>query len=114
MSSFFFCDLCIYREAIGFDFLKSVTQLFEGSSDVGKAILLHIELLLQRKKEPLAKKMIEDITASWCHASLNAVWYSWVGSGGSFQLRKVCMTFQSTSACDLNTGRCTSLTAQWS
>ncbi|XP_077163537.1 testis-expressed protein 11 isoform X2 [Paroedura picta] len=52
------------RETIGFDFLKSVTQLFEGSPDVGKAILLHIELLLQRMKEPLAKKMIEDITAS--------------------------------------------------
>ncbi|XP_015264411.1 PREDICTED: testis-expressed sequence 11 protein [Gekko japonicus] len=52
------------REAIGFNFLKSVTQLFEGSPDVGKAILLHIELLLQRMKEPLAKKMIEDITAS--------------------------------------------------
>nr|XP_056714991.1 testis-expressed protein 11 [Euleptes europaea] len=51
------------REAIGFEFLKSVSQLFEGSPDVGKAILLHIELLLQRTKEPLAKKMIEDIIA---------------------------------------------------
>ncbi|XP_062998148.1 testis-expressed protein 11 [Elgaria multicarinata webbii] len=51
------------REAIGFDFLKSVAQLFEGSPDVGKVILLHIELLLQRMKEPLAKKMIEDIIA---------------------------------------------------
>ncbi|XP_053130263.1 testis-expressed protein 11 isoform X2 [Hemicordylus capensis] len=49
------------REAIGFDFLKSVAQLFEGSSDVGKVILLHIELLLKRMREPIAKKMIEDI-----------------------------------------------------
>uniref|UniRef100_A0ACB8FX94 Uncharacterized protein n=1 Tax=Sphaerodactylus townsendi TaxID=933632 RepID=A0ACB8FX94_9SAUR len=51
------------REAIGFDFLKSVTQLFEASPDVGKVILLHIQLLLQRMKEPLAKKMIEDLIA---------------------------------------------------
>ncbi|XP_054851814.1 testis-expressed protein 11 [Eublepharis macularius] len=49
------------RDTIGFDFLKSVTQLFDGSPDVGRAILLHIELLLQRMKEPHAKKMIEDI-----------------------------------------------------
>ncbi|KAL8180750.1 UNVERIFIED_CONTAM: hypothetical protein K2H54_032499 [Gekko kuhli] len=67
------------REAIGFNFLKSITQLFEGSPDVGKAILLHIKLLLQRMKEPLAKKMIEDITASWCYTSLHAAWQSWGG-----------------------------------
>ncbi|XP_042333881.1 testis-expressed protein 11 isoform X2 [Sceloporus undulatus] len=51
------------REAIGFDFLKSVARLFEDSPDVGKVILLHVKLLLQRMKEPLAKKMIEDILA---------------------------------------------------
>nr|XP_020651569.1 testis-expressed protein 11 [Pogona vitticeps] len=51
------------REAIGFDFLKSVAQLFERSPDIGKVILLHIKLLLLRMKEPLAKKMIEDIIA---------------------------------------------------
>ncbi|XP_066496151.1 testis-expressed protein 11 [Tiliqua scincoides] len=51
------------REAVGFDFLKSVAQLFEGSSDVGKAVLLHVEFLLQRMREPLAKKLIEDLIA---------------------------------------------------
>lgn len=57
--------------AIGFDFLKSVTQEFEGSSDVGKAVLLHIEFLLQRARVPLAKKMIEDIIAGLCPTSLD-------------------------------------------
>ncbi|XP_063169796.1 testis-expressed protein 11 [Candoia aspera] len=52
------------REAIGFDFLKSVAQLFERSPDVGRVILFHIELLLQRMKEPLAKGMIEDAIAA--------------------------------------------------
>ncbi|XP_008121014.1 testis-expressed protein 11 isoform X2 [Anolis carolinensis] len=51
------------REAIGFDFLKSVARLFEDTPDVGRVILLHIKLLLQRMKEPLAKRMIEDILA---------------------------------------------------
>ncbi|XP_061454183.1 testis-expressed protein 11 [Rhineura floridana] len=51
------------REAIGFGFLKSVAQLFEGSPDVSKVIFLHIELLFQTKKELLAKKMVEDIIA---------------------------------------------------
>ncbi|KAH0630775.1 hypothetical protein JD844_003968 [Phrynosoma platyrhinos] len=51
------------REAIGFDFLKSVAQLFGDSPDVGKVILLHIKLLLQKMKDPPAKKMIEDILA---------------------------------------------------
>ncbi|XP_025021075.1 testis-expressed protein 11 [Python bivittatus] len=52
------------REAIGFDFLKSVAQLFERSPDIGRVILFHIELLLQRMKEPLAKGMIEDAIAA--------------------------------------------------
>ncbi|XP_044308678.1 testis-expressed protein 11 [Varanus komodoensis] len=51
------------REATCFSFLKSVAQLFAKSPDVGKVILLHIELLLQRMKEPLAKTMIESIIA---------------------------------------------------
>ncbi|XP_039210765.1 testis-expressed protein 11 isoform X4 [Crotalus tigris] len=52
------------REAIGFDFLKSASQLFERSPDAGRVLLFHIELLLQRMKEPLAKGMVEDaITA---------------------------------------------------
>ncbi|KAF7237411.1 Testis-expressed protein 11 [Varanus komodoensis] len=55
--------LCMLREATCFSFLKSVAQLFAKSPDVGKVILLHIELLLQRMKEPLAKTMIESIIA---------------------------------------------------
>ncbi|KAG8144697.1 hypothetical protein E2320_013155 [Naja naja] len=52
------------REAMGFDFLKSASQLFEGSPDAGRVLLFRIELLLQRMKEPLAKGMIEDAIAA--------------------------------------------------
>lgn len=69
--SLFYVLLSSYRESVGFNFLKSVAQLFEGSSDVGKAVLLHIELLLQRMRDPLAKKMIEDLIAGLCPPSLD-------------------------------------------
>ncbi|EMP39179.1 Testis-expressed sequence 11 protein [Chelonia mydas] len=49
------------RELVGFDFLKSISGRFVSSPDLGKIILLHIEFLLQRMKEPLAKQKIEDI-----------------------------------------------------
>ncbi|XP_034297610.1 testis-expressed protein 11 isoform X2 [Pantherophis guttatus] len=52
------------REAIGFDFLKSASQLFERSPDAGRVLLFRIELLLQRMKEPLARGMIEDAIAA--------------------------------------------------
>ncbi|XP_050983537.1 testis-expressed protein 11 isoform X2 [Labeo rohita] len=48
------------REALAFDFLKRVCQHFESSPDLGSALLMHIELLLQRDKELLAKQKIED------------------------------------------------------
>ncbi|NXU47153.1 TEX11 protein, partial [Turnix velox] len=49
------------RESMGFDFLKSVAERFESSPDLGKITLLHVEFLLQNKKELLAKQKIEDI-----------------------------------------------------
>ncbi|XP_072483355.1 testis-expressed protein 11 [Notamacropus eugenii] len=49
------------RDSVGFDFLKTVCNQFESSADVGKAFLLHIELLLQRKEDQLAKEKVEDI-----------------------------------------------------
>ncbi|XP_030430983.1 testis-expressed protein 11 [Gopherus evgoodei] len=49
------------RELVGFDFLKSISGRFASSPDLGKIILLHIEFLLQRMKEPLAKQKIEDV-----------------------------------------------------
>lgn len=45
---------------MAFDFLKKVCQQFEWSPELGSAILLHIELLLQRGRELLAKQKIED------------------------------------------------------
>ncbi|XP_073676632.1 testis-expressed protein 11 [Garra rufa] len=48
------------REVLAFDFLKRVCQHFESSPDLGSALLMHIELLLQRDKELLAKQKIED------------------------------------------------------
>ncbi|NXU86070.1 TEX11 protein, partial [Xiphorhynchus elegans] len=49
------------RESVGLDFLKSVPERFESSPDLGKITLLHIEFLLQNKKELLAKQKIEEI-----------------------------------------------------
>ncbi|KAI3351644.1 hypothetical protein L3Q82_020470 [Scortum barcoo] len=41
--------------------MKRVCQHFESSPDLGTALVLHIELLLQRGKELLGKQKIEDI-----------------------------------------------------
>lgn len=49
------------REVLSFEFLKRVCQHFESSPDLGTALVLHIELLLQRGKELLCKQKIEDI-----------------------------------------------------
>ncbi|NXX13965.1 TEX11 protein, partial [Podargus strigoides] len=49
------------RESVGFDFLQSIPERFESSPDVGKITLLHIEFLLQNKRELLAKQKIEEI-----------------------------------------------------
>uniref|UniRef100_A0A3B4ZH22 Protein ZIP4 homolog n=1 Tax=Stegastes partitus TaxID=144197 RepID=A0A3B4ZH22_9TELE len=48
-------------EVLAFEYLKSVCQHFESSPDQGAALVLHIELLLQRGKELLGKQKIEDI-----------------------------------------------------
>nr|XP_057909179.1 testis-expressed protein 11 [Doryrhamphus excisus]XP_057909188.1 testis-expressed protein 11 [Doryrhamphus excisus] len=49
------------REAQAFELLKRASQQFEWSPDLGTALVLHIELLLQRGKELLGKQKIEDI-----------------------------------------------------
>ncbi|NXJ79280.1 TEX11 protein, partial [Trogon melanurus] len=49
------------RESIGFDFLKSVPERFQSSPDLGRITLLHIEFLLQNKRELLAKQKVEEI-----------------------------------------------------
>ncbi|XP_053734847.1 testis-expressed protein 11 [Synchiropus splendidus] len=49
------------REVLAFEFLKHVCQHFESSPDLGTALVLHIELLLQRGKELLGKQKIEDV-----------------------------------------------------
>ncbi|NXU81580.1 TEX11 protein, partial [Oreotrochilus melanogaster] len=49
------------RESVGFDFLKSIPERYESSPDLGKTALLHLEFLLQNKRELLAKQKVEDI-----------------------------------------------------
>ncbi|XP_036404932.1 testis-expressed protein 11 [Megalops cyprinoides] len=49
------------REALAFEFLKRVCQHFESSSELGSALVLHVELLLQRGKELLARQKVEDV-----------------------------------------------------
>lgn len=48
---------------LAFEHLKSVCHHFESSPDLGTALVLHTELLLQRGKELLCKQKIEDIIA---------------------------------------------------
>uniref|UniRef100_A0A8C5D8U3 Protein ZIP4 homolog n=1 Tax=Gouania willdenowi TaxID=441366 RepID=A0A8C5D8U3_GOUWI len=50
-----------FRETLAFEHLKHVCQHFVSSPDLGSALVLHIELLLQRGKELLGKQKIEDI-----------------------------------------------------
>ncbi|XP_076594984.1 testis-expressed protein 11 [Chaetodon auriga] len=49
------------REVLAFEYLKRVCQHFESSPDLGTALVLHIELLLQRGKELLGKQKTEGI-----------------------------------------------------
>ncbi|XP_032249758.1 testis-expressed protein 11 [Phoca vitulina] len=49
------------REAVGFYFMKIICEHFKSSEDIGKALLLQIDMLLQRKEELLAKEKIEEI-----------------------------------------------------
>ncbi|XP_056149194.1 testis-expressed protein 11 [Lampris incognitus] len=49
------------RENLAFGYLKRVCQHFDSSPELGTALILHIELLLQRGKELLGKQKIEDI-----------------------------------------------------
>ncbi|XP_051810903.1 testis-expressed protein 11 [Acanthochromis polyacanthus] len=49
------------REVPAFEYLKRICQHFESSPDLGNALVLHVELLLQRGKELLGKQKIEDI-----------------------------------------------------
>ncbi|XP_058568827.1 testis-expressed protein 11 isoform X2 [Neofelis nebulosa] len=49
------------REFVGFDLMKIICERFKSSEDIGKALLLHINMLLQRKEELLAKEKIEEI-----------------------------------------------------
>ncbi|MEQ2180640.1 hypothetical protein GOODEAATRI_003263, partial [Goodea atripinnis] len=49
------------REMLAFDYLKRVCQHFGSSPDLGTALVLHVELLLQKGKGLLGKQKIEDI-----------------------------------------------------
>ncbi|CAK6450457.1 unnamed protein product [Pipistrellus nathusii] len=49
------------REFVGFHFLKIICEHFKSSENIGKALLLHIDILLQKKEDLLAKEKIEEI-----------------------------------------------------
>uniref|UniRef100_A0A8C5UW20 Protein ZIP4 homolog n=1 Tax=Microcebus murinus TaxID=30608 RepID=A0A8C5UW20_MICMU len=49
------------RESVGFYFLKIICEHFKSSENIGKALVLYIDMLLQKKEEPLAKEKIEEI-----------------------------------------------------
>ncbi|XP_063793195.1 testis-expressed protein 11 isoform X2 [Pseudophryne corroboree] len=49
------------RDCVGFDFLRMICNDFEASPDIGKALLLQIELLLKRGKDLIARQKVEDL-----------------------------------------------------
>ncbi|XP_004694489.1 PREDICTED: testis-expressed sequence 11 protein [Condylura cristata] len=49
------------RESVGFYFLKIICDHFKSSQNIGKALLLQIDMLLQMKEERLAHEKIEEI-----------------------------------------------------
>ncbi|XP_026949390.1 testis-expressed protein 11 [Sagmatias obliquidens] len=49
------------RESLGSYFLKIICEHFKSSENIGKALLFHVEMLLQRKEELLATEKIEEI-----------------------------------------------------
>uniref|UniRef100_A0A3Q3VUP4 Protein ZIP4 homolog n=1 Tax=Mola mola TaxID=94237 RepID=A0A3Q3VUP4_MOLML len=58
-------------ELLAFEFIKRVCQHFESSPDLGSALVLHVELLLQRGKELLGKQKIEDIITHYTGKQLS-------------------------------------------
>lgn len=71
-------DICFdfSREVLAFDYLKRVCQHFESSPDLGTALVLHIELLLQKGRELLAKQKIEDIITGNKSLNQTNIFYS--------------------------------------
>ncbi|XP_016885138.1 testis-expressed protein 11 isoform X1 [Homo sapiens] len=49
------------RESVGFHFLTIIHERFKSSENIGKVLILHTDMLLQRKEELLAKEKIEEI-----------------------------------------------------
>ncbi|CAI9180664.1 unnamed protein product [Rangifer tarandus platyrhynchus] len=49
------------RESVGFYFLKIICEHFKSSEDTTKALLFHIDMLLQRKEVLFAKEKIEQV-----------------------------------------------------
>uniref|UniRef100_A0A3B3UJW8 Protein ZIP4 homolog n=1 Tax=Poecilia latipinna TaxID=48699 RepID=A0A3B3UJW8_9TELE len=64
-------------EMLAFDYLKRVCQHFGSSPDLGAALVLHVELLLQRNKELLAKQKIEDIITQAGNYAEALQWYNY-------------------------------------
>ncbi|XP_033616324.1 testis-expressed protein 11 [Fukomys damarensis] len=80
------------RESVGLYFLRIICKHFKPSENVGKALLLYVDMLLQRKEDLLAKEKIEEIImghqtgsqlttelVDWLHNVL------WMKAAGSFK-----------------------------
>ncbi|KAL4631581.1 testis-expressed sequence 11 protein [Arapaima gigas] len=60
------------RETLAFELLRKTCQHFESSPELGTALVLHIQLLLQRGKELLGKQKVEDaITGHYAGKTLS-------------------------------------------
>lgn len=73
--SLLYCDC---RETLAFEFLNTVCQHFESSPELGSALLLHIELLMLRGNELLAKQKIEDAITGTLAFTGNSHCVPWV------------------------------------
>nr|KAF6493113.1 testis expressed 11 [Molossus molossus] len=49
------------RELVGFHFLKIISDHFKSPENMGRALVVHIDILLQRKEELFAQEKIEEV-----------------------------------------------------
>ncbi|KAM6143251.1 LOW QUALITY PROTEIN: testis-expressed protein 11 [Erethizon dorsatum] len=79
-------------ESVGFYLLKIICKHFKSSKNIGKVLLLYVDMLLQRKEDLLAKEKIEEIivghqTGSQLTTELVGLFHSilWAKAAGSFK-----------------------------
>lgn len=69
IQSIWYVHVCMpaCREQLAFELLRRACERFEATPELGSALVLHVQLLLQRSKELLAKQKIEEVITGAAH-----------------------------------------------